>query len=210
VPLLTAANIGGCCCWSIGFCTISDPACGAMVVVGVVGVDANGNSVLTELVGVVDALIAGLFDSDMRVLLLLFVVTTCCCSFGLLELDACVIDDGFDSVGVVEGDAVVDIGVGVVIGSFTVFGIPHIRASVVLTTLRLGLLGSHISDFRLSDIVVVRGILLDGDDDSCCAFTVKVLGKVAARGIPKVKTKPTSNVVWFILNYLRITSVYMK
>lgn len=56
MPLLTAANIGGCCCWSIGFCTISDPACGAMVVAGVVvvGVDddvgAGGDLLLTELV----------------------------------------------------------------------------------------------------------------------------------------------------------------
>ena len=129
----------------------------------------------------------------------------------MLELDVCVA--GVDS-GVLDGDdvvVVVDTGVAVVVESFTVFGILHMCASVVLTTFRLGLLGSHISDFIFSDNVVVRGILLDGDDDdNCCAFTVKVLARVAARGIPKVMTRPTSNVVWFILNYLRITSLYMK
>jgi hypothetical protein len=201
VPLLTAANIGGCCCWSIGFCTIPDPACGAMVVV-----DAGVDDDIGELAGVVVARIAELFDSEMT-LLLLFAVAICCCCFGLLEVDAGVV--GVDSVGVVDGDPVVDTGVAVVVGTFTVLGILHMRASVVLTTLRLGLLGLHISDFRFSDTVVVRGILLD-DDDNCCAFTVKVLARVAARGIPKVKTKPTSNVVWFILNYVRITSLYMK
>ena len=99
----------------------------------------GGDLLLTELVGVVDAPIAGLFDWEMTLLLLLVVVAICCCCFGLLELDA----------------AVVDTGVAVVVGSFTVFGILHMRASVVLTTLRLGLLGSHISDFRFSDTVVV-------------------------------------------------------
>jgi hypothetical protein len=170
-----------------------------MVVAGVDDdIGAGGDLLLTELDGVVDAPIAGLFDWEMT--LLLFVGVICCCCFGLLELDAGVV--AVDSVGVVDA--------AVVVGSFTVFGILHMRASVVLTTLRLGLLGSHISDFTFSDTVVVRGILLDGDDDNCCAFTVKVLVRVAARGIPKVRTKPTSNVVWFILNYLRITSLYMK
>jgi hypothetical protein len=138
--------------------------------------------------------------------LLLAAVATCCCCFGVLELGACVTNVDF---GV--GDVVVDTPVAVVVGSFIVLGIPHTRDSVLLTTFRLGLLGSHISDFIFSGNAVVRLVLLEGDDDdNCCAFTVIVLARVAARGIPKVRTIPTSNVVWFILNYLRITSLYMK
>jgi hypothetical protein len=117
-----------------------------MVVVGVVvvGVDDDiGDLLLTELAGVVDAPIAELFDCEMT--LLLFVVAICCCCFGLLEPDVGVV--GIDTVGVVDGDRVVDTGVAAAVGSFNVFGILHMRASVVLTTLRLGLLGSHISDF---------------------------------------------------------------
>lgn len=70
MPLLTAANTGGCCCWSIGFCTISDLACGAIVVVDAVDDDVavGGGLLLTELVGVVEADIVGLFDSDMILL----------------------------------------------------------------------------------------------------------------------------------------------
>ena len=127
-----------------------------MVVVGVVsgvGVDDNiGDLLLIKLVGVVDTPIAELFDGETMLLLFLFVVTICCCCFGLLELDAGFVDA--DSVGLVDGDGV-DTGVAVVVGTFTVLGILHMRASVVLTTLRLGLLGLHISDFRLSDTVVV-------------------------------------------------------
>ncbi len=117
-----------------------------MTVVGVVvGVDDDiGDLLLIELAGVVDAPIAELFDCEMT-LLLLFVVAICCCCFGLLEPDAGIV--GVDTVGVVDGDGVVDTGVSAVVGSFIVFGIWHMRASVVLTTLRPGLLGSHISDF---------------------------------------------------------------
>ena len=69
MPLLTADNTEGCCCWSTGFCTISDLACGAIVVDAVDhDVAAGGGLLLTELVGVVDAGIVGLFDSDMTLL----------------------------------------------------------------------------------------------------------------------------------------------
>ena len=40
-------------------------------------------------------------------------------------------------------------------GGFTVFELPHIRASVVLTTLRSGLLGSHIFALTSGDIITV-------------------------------------------------------
>ena len=121
-------------------------------VVGGVGVDDNiGDLLLIKLVGVVDTPIDELFDDEM-ILSLLFVVAICCCCFGLLELDVGFV--GVDSVGLADGDGVVDTGVAVVVGTFTVLGILHMRASVVLTTLRLGLLGLHISDFRFSDTVV--------------------------------------------------------
>ena len=78
--------------------------------------------------------------------------------------------------------AEVDGGIAANTGGFTVFGIPHICDSVVLTTLRLGLLGSHIFAFSSGDTVVVLGELLllpadgdgDGDEDNgnCCAYTI--------------------------------------
>ena len=48
----------------------------------------------------------------------------------------------------------------------TVLGIPHMRASVVLTTLRLGLPGLHIFALISGDIVVLLGELVvdDGGD----------------------------------------------
>jgi hypothetical protein len=55
---------------------------------------------------------------------------------------------------------------------FTVFGIPHICDSVVLTTLRLGLLGSHNFALISGNIVVVLGeISAAGGDDADCAYT---------------------------------------
>ena len=81
-------------------------------------------------------------------------VVTCCC-FGAATL---VIAGGFVVVCCVEVDDTAEVG-GVADSidgdGFTVFGIPHICDSVVLTTLRLGLLGSHILAFSSSDIVVV-------------------------------------------------------
>ena len=89
------------------------------------------------------------------------------------------------------------------------------RASVALTTFSFGLLGLHSSALSLADIVVVvLGELADGDDDddddSCCAYALKVLARVAAKGIPKDSTIPTSKVVWFISNYVRVLSIYKK
>jgi hypothetical protein len=48
---------------------------------------------------------------------------------------------------------------------------PHIRASVVLTTFRLGLPGSHICDLILVDTGVI-GELRRRDDDNCCPYTI--------------------------------------
>jgi hypothetical protein len=175
------------------------------------GVDVGVNLLLTLLVVSDGAEIVALLVREAT--LLLFVVATCC--LGLTLLDTCVADP---AVWVVDGEATdVDVVVGDegdkedVVVFFTVFGILHMRASVVLTTFRLGLLGLHSSALSLADIVVVvLGKLADGDDDNCCAYALKVLTRVAARGIPKVNTIPTSNVVWFISNYVRITSIYKK
>ena len=99
--------------------------------------------------------------------LLLFVVATCC--LGLTLLDTCVADP---ADGVVDGDATdVDVVVGdegdeeEVVVFFTVFGILHMRASVVLTTFRPGLPGLHSSALSLADIVVVVLDELEGGDD---------------------------------------------
>jgi hypothetical protein len=43
------------------------------------------------------------------------------------------------------------------------FGIPHMRASVVLTTLRLGLLGSHIFALSSGNIGLLRELPIGGD-----------------------------------------------
>jgi hypothetical protein len=54
---------------------------------------------------------------------------------------------------------------------FTVLEIPHIRASVVLTTLRSGLLGSHIFALSSDDIdLLTLGEDNVGEDDFC-AYT---------------------------------------
>jgi hypothetical protein len=57
-------------------------------------------------------------------------------------------------------------------GGFTVFEMPHMRASVVLTTLRAGLLGLH-SFALISGEMVVLGELptdADGGGDDCWAY----------------------------------------
>ena len=84
------------------------------------------------------------------------------CCFGAAILAA----GNFVAVG---GDdtAVVDvngIAAAVVVLVFTVFGIPHMWASVVLTTLRLGLPGVHIIAFTCGDIVVLRDTVGDDND----------------------------------------------
>ena len=53
---------------------------------------------------------------------------------------------------------------------FTVLGIPHTRASVVLTTLRSGLFGSHIIALSPGDIDLLTELAVDGynvGEDDC-------------------------------------------
>ena len=78
---------------------------------------------------------------DRETALLLFVVAICCC-FGRAAASAAAVVVGF--VVICCDDDTADVGGGVADDNkcgFTVFGILHIRDSVVLTTLRLGLLG---------------------------------------------------------------------
>ena len=71
--------------------------------------------------------------------------------------------DGDDEVVVFGGGATVDASAG-----STVLGIPHMRASVVLTTLRLGLLGLHIFALISGGIAALLGELaVDGGDIIC-------------------------------------------
>jgi hypothetical protein len=80
-----------------------------------------------------------------------FVVTSCGC-FGAVIFAAV----GFDTNVCCRGDDDdKDCICGVAAepkGGFIVLGIPHIRASVVLTTFRPGLLGSHIFDLSSTDM----------------------------------------------------------
>ena len=130
----------------------------------------------------------------LETVLLFVVVAICCCCFGgggggggvaaalaavvgfvvVIICWAVVDDDSGDEVGC-DADNVDG-------GGFTVFAIPHILDSVVLTTLRLGLLGSHIFALSSGDIVVVLLLLspaarddsredVDGLEDGCCAYT---------------------------------------
>ena len=46
-------------------------------------------------------------------------------------------------------------------GGFTVLAIPHMRASVVLTILRSGLLGLHIFALSSGDIIVLGELAVD-------------------------------------------------
>jgi hypothetical protein len=66
---------------------------------------------------------------------------------------------------------------------FTVFGIPHIRASVVLTTLRSGLLGSHIIDLSSCEIGLLAKPPVVGD----CAYTWALLQTAETRILARRK-----------------------
>ena len=95
------------------------------------------------------------------------VVIFCCFGAATLAAGTFVVVGGDDTaVGDVDG-----IAAAVVVLLFTVLGIPHMRASVVLTTLRLVLPGAHIIVLTRGDIVVlgdtVGGDNGVGEDDGC-------------------------------------------
>jgi hypothetical protein len=148
--------------------------CGAIV-------GGDDNDVLLGLLTVaIVAPVAPPVDFEIAVLLLVVAICCCCCFGRAATLPAVVI--GFVVVVCCGGggdgdddDNTADVGGGIAAdneGGFTVFGIPQIVDSVVLTTLRLGLLGSHIFALSSGDIVVLLSELLppaagddDGDDD---------------------------------------------
>ena len=95
-------------------------------------------------------------------------VIFCCFGATTSEAGSFVVFSGDDT-------AVVDVygiaAAAVVVLLFTVLGTPHIRASVVLTTLRLGLPGAHIIALTSGDIVTEReeggGDNGVGEDEGC-------------------------------------------
>jgi hypothetical protein len=109
-------------------------------------------------------------------------------------------DDDDDTVDV--GSVVADDGK----DGFTVLEIPHIRASVVLTTLRSGLLGSHIFALSSDDIdLLTLGEDNVGEDDFC-AYTWILLQ------IPKSNTPTRSKnsaKIEIILIILKIQQVLL-
>ena len=164
MPLLIVSSC--CCCLFIAF------ICGAIA-------DCDDKDLLLKLLtGAIVAPVAAPVDRETA--LLLFVVAICCC-FGRAATLAAAVVVGF--VVICRDDDTADVGGGVADDDtkrgFTVFGIPHIFDSVVLTTLRLGLLGSHSFALSSGDIVVVLSELpVGGDDDAdsvgeddCCAYT---------------------------------------
>jgi hypothetical protein len=86
----------------------------------------------------------------------------------------------------------------VVVVSFTDFGIPHMRASVVLTTLRLGLPGSHIFALSSDDIAVLGELAAAGGDaNESCAFAWTLL-QILNNNRP-TRTKNTAKIKLILL-----------
>jgi hypothetical protein len=155
--------------------------------------------------------------------LLLFVVAICCCCFlgaailatavGFVVVVVCCGGRGDDG----DDDDTADVGGGGGVadddtkGGFTVFGIPHIRASVVLTTLRLGLLGSHIFDLSSADIVGVLSELLlpaaGGDDNGSCCANTWVLLQIPKSNMP-TRIKNNAKIELVLLIYTIETQFY--
>jgi hypothetical protein len=156
--------------------------CGAIV-------GGDDNDVLLGLLTVaIVAPVAPPVDFEIAVLLLVVAICCCCCCFGKappVEIEIAVsllVVVGFVVVvccggGGGDDDDTADVGGGVAAdneGDFTVFGIPQIVDSVVLTTLRLGLLGSHIFALISDEIALLSELLSpaagdDDEDDNCCA-----------------------------------------
>ena len=158
------------------FCSFAALICGAIA-------DEGDDEPLAVgwLSGAIVVHVASPIGSEIALILLsLFVFFICCC-FRAVIFAA----DGFIVVAVccVDGDDTADDVCGVAadaIGGFTAFAIPQMFDSVVLTTLRLGLLGSHIFALTSDDIGLLCELLSlspsDGSDDdkkdgNCCANT---------------------------------------
>ena len=144
--------------------------------------DVEDNDLLLALLtGAIVVPVGPPLGREMTLILLLFEVFTCCCFGGVAVFVAAVVDfvvvvccvDGDDDddtpdvIGVTADDTK---------GGFTVFAIPHMRDSVVLITLRSGLLGSHIFALSSDDIGLLSEVLPlsppsggnDDDNDGDC------------------------------------------
>ena len=86
---------------------------------------------------------------------MLFTAFICCClgAATVVVGDGCIGGDDTADVGGVDGNE-----------GFTVLGIPHMRDSVVLTTLRSGLLGSHIFALSSDDIGLLTELPVGEDN----------------------------------------------
>jgi hypothetical protein len=176
---------------------------------------------LALLTGAIVAAVGAPVDREtvlLLVLLFVVVVATCCCCFGVVVTLAAVVVVGFVVCcgGDDDDDNTADVGGGGVAdddtkGGFTVFGIPHIRASVVLTTLRLGLLGSHIFDLSSADIVGVLSELLlpaaGGDDNGSCCANTWVLLQIPKSNMP-TRTENSAKIELVLLIYTIETQFY--
>jgi hypothetical protein len=128
--------------------------------------DDDNELLLGLLTVAIVAPVAAPVDCEIAVSLLVVAICCCCC---FVVVVCCGGGDDDDDTADVGGGIAADNE-----GGFTVFGIPQIVDSVVLTTLRLGLLGSHIFALSSDEIVLLSELLSpaagdDDEDDNCCA-----------------------------------------
>jgi hypothetical protein len=163
------------------------------------------------LTGAIVAPVAPPVGREAELLLFVVAICCCCCCFRgavtlAMPVDFVVVccgggddddDDTADVGGVADDDTK---------GGFTVLAIPHICDSVVLTTLRLGLLGSHIFDLSSDEIGLLSELPVGGDDadnvgeDDCCAYAL-VLLQIPKSNMPtRTENSAKIELVLLILN----------
>ena len=149
------------------------------------------------LTGAIVAPVAPPVDREIAVLLFVVAICCCCCCCFRGAATLAMPVDFVVCCGGVAADTK---------GGFTVLAIPHIRASVVLTTLRLGLVGSHIFDLSSDEIGLLSELPAGGDDadnvgeDDCCANTW-VLLQIPKTNMPtRTENSAKIELVLLILN----------
>lgn len=150
-------------------------------------------------------------EDDRELTSLLFFVAMCWYSgwaaiFAAVVVIRCVDDDCDDDGGDVAAADNSNEG-------FTVFGIPQMCASVVLTTFRLGLPGSHIFALRSGDKLLLTEVLLlppttPVDDDVCCAFTRSLLDIAKTRIPTRNRNTAQINLIRFTIKSIIIVYTY--
>jgi hypothetical protein len=152
------------------------------------------------LTGAIVVLVAPAVDGKIALLLLLlFAVVICCCfggvaamTFAGFVIDCGDVDDTADVGGVADNEG------------FTVLGIPHIRDSVVLTTFRSGLLGSHILALSSEDI----GLVSAAEEDECCAYAWILLQVPKIKVLTNMENTAKIKLTLFILMYKSNIIIY--